>query len=390
MSISLRAYNVLFGDCLLVSWDEDDGEHHAWVDFGNFHNDPNAVFTSVYEDLLRRTHGRLDLVVVTHRHMDHLEGFHSFRESIARDFTIQKIWYAHVTPELDDQFKIAETQIRELKLLPDWAVEGQGVLGQIYRNNFGVQGLTIEDRMKAFLKSLRSTPAHPVYRGIRMDDILPPGMRRLKIEILGPEKDSSLYFEPLEEIYTARSRLSDFFDAQGALAETSDPDSPFGRPAPSRDEGASLDMLADFSRLRRKLQSGGIDMLAAVDKTRNNTSVVLALTYEGKRILLAGDAEEKSWELMRKNGADFGSSLIKVAHHGSINASPSWSFNKVFPAMDPVNGVVISTDPTRYTGENEVPKAEVVAGWRGCVTDTAELFKSTDTVELGKYVEVRY
>jgi hypothetical protein len=44
MSITLRAYNVLFGDALLVSWDEDDGQHHAWVDFGNFHNDANAVF----------------------------------------------------------------------------------------------------------------------------------------------------------------------------------------------------------------------------------------------------------------------------------------------------------------------------------------------------------
>jgi hypothetical protein len=54
MSITLRAYNVLFGDALLVSWDEDDGTHHAWVDFGNFHNDPNAVFEKVYNDVLTR------------------------------------------------------------------------------------------------------------------------------------------------------------------------------------------------------------------------------------------------------------------------------------------------------------------------------------------------
>src|SRR4029434_4136270 len=74
MSITLRAYNVLFGDALLVSWDEDDGAHHAWVDFGNFHNDANAVFEKVYNDVLLRTGGKLDLLVITHRHLDPIEG----------------------------------------------------------------------------------------------------------------------------------------------------------------------------------------------------------------------------------------------------------------------------------------------------------------------------
>ena len=80
MSITLRAYNVLFGDALLVSWDEDDGAHHAWVDFGNFHNDANAVFEKVYNDVLTRTGGKLDLLVITHRHLDHMEGFFSLRK----------------------------------------------------------------------------------------------------------------------------------------------------------------------------------------------------------------------------------------------------------------------------------------------------------------------
>ena len=88
MSIEIRAYNVLFGDCLLVSWDESDGEHHAWIDFGNFSNDPNAVFSTVYDKVLARTGGKLDLLVITHKHMDHLEGFYSLRDSIANNFTI--------------------------------------------------------------------------------------------------------------------------------------------------------------------------------------------------------------------------------------------------------------------------------------------------------------
>jgi hypothetical protein len=390
MSIRLRAYNVLFGDCLLVSWDEDDGPHHAWVDFGNFINDPNAVFSSVYEDILGETRKKLDLVVVTHRHMDHLEGFYTFRERMADDFTIKKIWYAHVTPALDAQFKIAEKQIRDLGLLPDWVIGGEGILGQIYRNNFGIQGLSIKDRMDAFLAELQATPAHPVYRGVDMSGLLPAGLSKLKIEILAPEEDSSLYFEPLEEIQLRRQRLDDYFNKQNALTGPLDSESPFGWAKAKHEEGSSLDMLADFCRLRRKLQSSGLDILSAVDKTRNNTSVVLALTYGNKRFLLAADAEEKSWQVMRSKGVNFDSALIKVAHHGSINASPTWSYDRVFPATRPENGVIISTDWNRYTGENEVPKKEVVANWEGRVENVADLFKRTDSVALGKYVEVSY
>lgn len=190
---------------------------------------------------------------------------------------------------MDDQFKITEKQIRDLGLLPDWILRGDGVLGQIYRNNFGIQGLSIEDRMEAFLAEFPATLHHPIYRGVNMDDIFPAGLSRLKIEILAPELDSSLYFEPLREILLTRSSLDSYLNRQNALAEPLDSESPFGRPGVKHEERSPLDMLADFSRLRRKLQSGGLDLLRAVDKTRNNTSAVLDLTYGDKRLLLAAD-----------------------------------------------------------------------------------------------------
>lgn len=42
--LRVRAYNVLFGDCYLISWKEGNDYHRAWVDFGNFHSDRDAVF----------------------------------------------------------------------------------------------------------------------------------------------------------------------------------------------------------------------------------------------------------------------------------------------------------------------------------------------------------
>lgn len=390
MSIRIRAYNVLFGDSLLVSWDEADGRHHAWIDFGNFLNDSDDMFPEVYNDVLGQTDGKLDLLVVTHRHMDHMKGFYRLMDPIAKKFKIKKIWYAHVTKSLDGQFKIAEQQISERSLLPAWVRKGEGMLGQMYWNNFGVQGLSVKDQMDEIIKGLRPAPAHAVYRGMNMAKVLPQGVKRLKIKILAPEKDSSAYFQPLEQALAMRKQLDNHFDKLEVRGVRLPEDVPFRKEKGKPDKGAALDWLADFSRLRRQLRSGGLDLLGAVDKTRNNTSVVLALEYGKTRLLLAGDAEEKSWELMRKSGVKFASTMIKVAHHGSINASPTWSYSKVFPAAAASNGVILSTDPGRYKGENEVPKREVVAGWRGRVANVGEHFKRTNTVKPGKHVDLEY
>jgi glyoxylase-like metal-dependent hydrolase (beta-lactamase superfamily II) len=159
MSLTVRAYNVLFGDCILLSWDEDDGPHHAWVDFGNMPNDPNRVFDGVYDDVRRRTRGRLDLVLVTHRHLDHLEGFHACRRRFAQDFQVDRLWHAHVSPALDDVFRLADQAMTAL--LPRSTVSGEGELGRLYRNN---HDLSTRDRMAEILGSFPAASTHAVHR----------------------------------------------------------------------------------------------------------------------------------------------------------------------------------------------------------------------------------
>ena len=387
MSISIRAYNVLFGDCLLLSWDENNGKHHALVDFGNFHNDPNAVFTPIYNDILSRTGGNLDLVVITHKHMDHLEGLFTLRTSFARDFNIDTLWYAYVTPNLDDEFSVVADMITQYYPSPVWMNDSD--LGWIYRNNFGVQALTINDRMARILESLPGQKKYAVHRNTDVGNVIPSGINRLKIEILAPEPDSAAYFEPLTQLHAMRSRLDHFFSNANSDSFPNNSSDPFNFPNGQPAEKSPLMQLADFARLRRKMRQGGVDILAAADRTRNNTSIVLKLTYAGKKILLAGDAEEKSWDIMRQNGVDFSSHIIKVAHHGSINASPSWSFKKVFTKRRKLNAAIVSTEPTRYTGENEVPKEEVIHGWQDRLSVVNRL-RRTDQVELGKSVEISF
>jgi hypothetical protein len=53
------------------------------------------------------------------------------------------------------------------------------------------------------------------------------------------------------------------------------------------------------------------------------------------------------------------------------------------------NAARVSTDATRHTGENEVPKAEVIDGWRDRLSVPEHLLR-TDAVPLGGLVEIRY
>jgi len=383
MSITLRAYNVLFGDALLVSWDEADGVHHAWVDFGNFHNDANAVFEKVYTDVLSRTSGKLDLLVITHRHLDHMEGFFSLRKRFKADFTIQRLWHAHVTPALDHVFEIAERSLRGM--LPASIPNSDTEIGRTFRNNFGAKGDKLRQQMADVLNEI-GVPASrtfKIHRGVDLKPALPPGLQKLAIDVFGPEQNSKLYLQPLA--HALRARGIAVSSVEGRVKVTRE--DPFHGARAVKFRRSPLAGLADLARLRRQLQCGGLNVLAAVDTTRNNTSIVMRLTYGSARLLLVGDAEEMSWEIMRKNGAPLKADVIKVGHHGSINASPDWSFATVMPTKLADNAAVISTDDDRFTGENEVPKDSVLNGWRARLKSPSRLLR-TDSKNLGESVAV--
>ena len=388
MTLTVRAYNVLFGDCILLSWDEDDGPHHAWIDFGNMSNDPNPMFDVVYENVLARTGGRLDLVIVTHRHLDHLDGFHVCRQRFASDFQIDRLWHAHVTPALDTVFQLADGALAAL--LPRSALNGEGEIGRLYQNN---QFLSTKDRMATILQTFPATSAHAVHRQLDLhaEQALQPGMHRMAIQVLAPERDSRRYLQSLDEGLASRQALQRSFDALPADA-TRPTTGPPGQPTVPDSDFVFLPELADFARLRRKLRTGGLETLAAVDKTRNNTSLVTRWTYDQTiTLLLTGDAELMSWAIMDANGVDFTADLVKVGHHGSSNASPTWSFTRVFPQVRAANAVLLSTDHTRFTGENEVPEQSVLDGWRARVTSLSRL-KRTDSPGLpaGSSISFRF
>ena len=81
--ITGRMYQVGFGDCFLLSFGYHsalpDGrrERHVLIDFGSTRWPKNYLprYREIATDIATRTKGKLDCLVITHRHKDHLGGF---------------------------------------------------------------------------------------------------------------------------------------------------------------------------------------------------------------------------------------------------------------------------------------------------------------------------
>ena len=114
------------------------------------------MFEKVYTDVLHRTGGKLDLLVITHRHMDHMEGFFSLRKKFKADFTIQRLWHTHVTSTVDHVFEIAEQSLRSM--LPASIPASDSDIGRVFRNNFGAKGDKIKKQMADILKEAGVRP----------------------------------------------------------------------------------------------------------------------------------------------------------------------------------------------------------------------------------------
>lgn len=80
--ITLRAYNVGFGDCFLLTFHYAAGDKNLLIDFGTSSGPkkakPNStpkLMLEIAKHIESVTGGRLDAVIASHRHRDHISGF---------------------------------------------------------------------------------------------------------------------------------------------------------------------------------------------------------------------------------------------------------------------------------------------------------------------------
>jgi glyoxylase-like metal-dependent hydrolase (beta-lactamase superfamily II) len=76
--LTIRMYNVGFGDCFLLSFQYPKKARHVLLDYGSTaapKRGPKNYMQKIAEDIKAVTSAKLDGIIATHRHRDHVSGF---------------------------------------------------------------------------------------------------------------------------------------------------------------------------------------------------------------------------------------------------------------------------------------------------------------------------
>ncbi|MFZ1411568.1 MAG: hypothetical protein WAS07_08925 [Micropruina sp.] len=382
----VRAYNVSFGDAILVSIPEGrpgrETVRHLLIDVGNVLANADKVLVDAVREISEITGGEVDLYLMTHEHLDHVQGL----LAAERAGVPLKARYAWFTGSADPTYYDTHLEARKQKRSALTALddahriaqaEDDEWLAMMVRNNspslpVGAHGLTTGD----YIDHLRQIA--PANRTFYVDRTT--GLRRkhpfreARLTVLAPEEDTADYYRRATGL--AFTVAEEAEPGQAKRKRTGEAPRPI--PPPGVDPGAFFDLVN--SRRRSLRQS-----ILAIDKAANDTSLVLLLEWRGWRLLFLGDAEERSWGMMHSHGLLAPVHLVKVSHHGSHNGTEDSLLDQVMP-------------PTSHDGRERHALVSTHDGdWDSVPdTDTLGAFSSrctlhdTRTAEPGKPVEIRF
>lgn len=378
INLTIRAYQVGFGDCFLLTFkypedvNQSAQERHVLIDFGSTGMPAGVVaaeqMMKVANDIAQRCDGRLQIVVATHRHKDHISGFATKKDGSGTGDII-----AALRPEMVIQPWTENPALEDPKLTEESAkpVPGQAMALNnahyfLALNDMNSLASTIANEIKhlgsakfrqalspelaaqiEFLSEDNSLPNrsavanlasmgtnHYVKFGDKLDvsEILPG----VKIRVLGPPdlgqhaQIRSQKSKDDNEFWMLQGAVHDFWKLQAASGELIK-DFTTGSSRLFPDADIFQDFLPSHNRwFVRQLRSlRGEQLLGLVrilDRAMNNTSVILMFEFGGKKLLFPGDAQIENWEYAL-NDEEIVELLkdvcvYKVGHHGSRNATP--------------------------------------------------------------------
>jgi len=349
--LKVRMYRVGFGDFFLLTIPTDAGPKYILIDCGVHMSDTGSIRQCV-ENLAKDTHSELALVIVTHRHADHISGFATCQD-LFKQFKVEAVWITNrLAPPgqsaprrqeqivaLAEHLKSKLTARLKTQLALDLETRSRQAL-EMVNNALGVVDGGNARAMEV-VTSLFGEP-RPVPQYYQAGDVpkLPKSLEgAIDAQILGPAP-----LDQAGEFSAADNKANQYLDAVDKFGM---PDDGVFRPFSKRWEATAHEYLeqsfkpwtpAAMERTLQKLQPDALLAAAStLDGTLNNQSLVVLFTCRGKRLLFVGDAQWGNWAywLYGKpvKGQDPGISaqarsilesidFYKVGHHGSTNATP--------------------------------------------------------------------
>lgn len=359
-SVTVRMYNVGFGDCFLLTFHYPNRERHMLIDYGSTAAPKNAraaYMTTVAKDIQQQCKGKLDIVVVTHRHRDHISGFATTGEatgkiiaSLKPDCVIQP-WTedpnaktdaltatapsytagkpdarqltAHFVASLDDMHRVADMARQRPAKDPQLA---RSVAGRQLAF-LGEDNLKNLSAVQNLMNLGKQGKAYYVNAGMTLNALLPG----VKITVLGPPN-----LKQSEAIRKQRSKdpnefwqFRNFWAAQGLTAariQAPRKGPLLGNLRPLRPNRFPPNARWFIDQAKRLTTEQMLDLVRDLDTVMNNTSVILLFEIGKRKLLFPGDAQIENWSYALSNQKwrallrDV--NVYKVGHHGSLNATP--------------------------------------------------------------------
>lgn len=341
-TLRVRIYNVRFGDAILITVPDQGARRHILIDVGNSligQGGPDALFKPVVDDILAELAGQpLDLYVVTHEHMDHVQGLKVAQEklfpneSLAARLQVQHAWLpASSAPGYYERHPRARQKLEESRAAYA-ALERHLQAAPEAGTPWAHALMAVNDWRKAqacvdYLRGLAQQTWY-LHRGVDLAGKHP--FQEAQFELWAPEEDSSIYYSAFRPATSAMRPPTGRTAVRKANILT---------PPPGVDAGAF------FALVEQRSQGFG-DNLLAIDKAANNSSIVFCLTWRGHRLLFPGDAEVRSWQEINRQVALAPVSFLKVSHHGSITGMPPVEIlEKLLPADGQARTAALSTYP---------------------------------------------
>lgn len=323
-AIQIRMYRIGFGDCFLVTLG---GSHHILVDCG-VHNRGNitvgedSLIHKAFANIQQVTNGKLDIVIATHAHQDHVSGYGTFADQF-KQFQIGEVWMPW-TEDPDDPTarkwrtkKFALVAVLQKFLAASGDAKAAAAVDNAVANPAA---------MNALHSGFGKVKPRYLKAGDKLDG--PAGITGFSVSILGPPQDQTFLSKmnpPGSDHFLRLASASVNGTSIRPFADWQVPASELGSDWPKLDK-EFIAALADRAALPAAA------MAFSLDKLLNNTSIVAVFSWNGRQMLFPGDAQYGDWAYWYKQtGADVLSNICfyKVAHHGSMNATPKGALEEM-------------------------------------------------------------